>query len=117
MQSIVAMAISQCLSFIIMAISYERVEFREVCYTLSSIHHYLFLVSLSLAGVYPVLVCIRVFRRMWYEQSWLIGPFVLAATGKTDSELEVHLDIAGLPDIAPFLLQCFQRCLSVCMLV
>ncbi len=76
------MAISQGLSFIVMAISYKRVEYREVCYALSCLHHFLVLVSVCLVGFYPALVCIRIFRRILYDRSWLIAPFLLAATGK-----------------------------------
>lgn len=83
MQSVVAMAIFQCLSFVVMAISYERDELRGVCYALSSLHHFLSLVSVCLLGLYPVLVCIKVFRRIWYDRSWLIAPFLLAVTGES----------------------------------
>ena len=45
---------------------------RCAIYTLSTIYHYLCLLSLSVLGIYPVLVCVRIFSRLWYENHGLL---------------------------------------------
>ena len=85
MQSLVAMAITQALSFVILAVSYERTELQVICYTMATLQHYLVLVSLAFLCVYPLMVCIRVFRRMWYEKEWLMAPFVIVCAGEKTS--------------------------------
>ena len=66
-----------------MAISFEAARgVHALCYTLGVIQHYLILLALTWLCVYPVLMVVRVFRRLWYEKEWLIIPFAAVCIGK-----------------------------------
>ena len=83
MQCLVGLSFSQGLSLVIMAISFEAARgVHALCYTLGVIQHYLILLALTWLCVYPVLMVVRVFRRLWYEKEWLIVPFAAVCIGE-----------------------------------
>lgn len=82
MQCLVNQSLSQGLTFLVLAISFEREEVVEVCFVLGVLLQYLYLVSLSWLVAHPVLLCIKIFRRMLYEKQWLIVPFAAVCWSK-----------------------------------
>ena len=78
LQSLANQSLSQGLTLLILVISYERDEVLGVCYALGVVLQYLYLVSLSWMAVHPVVICIEIFKRLLYEKTWLIWPFVVA---------------------------------------
>ena len=83
MQCLVALSASQGLSLAVTAISFEAARDMQVlCYSLGVIQHYLILLALAWLWVYPILMVVRVFRRMWYEKEWLIAPFAAFCIGE-----------------------------------
>lgn len=76
MQCLLNQSLSQGFTFLILAISFEREELLGVCFVLGLGLQYLYLVSLSWLVAHPVLLCVRIFKRMLYEKGWLIMPFV-----------------------------------------
>ena len=70
-----------------MAVAYKRTEVHQVCYVMAVLVHYFILVSLSALGVYPIMVSLRIFRRMWYEKEWLIAPFATVCWGEYGSTI------------------------------
>ena len=83
MQCLVALSVSQGFSLVVMAISFEAARGTQaLCYSLAVTQHYFILLALAWLCVYPVLMVIRVFRRMWYEKEWLIAPFAAFCIGE-----------------------------------
>lgn len=89
MQCLVNQSLSQGLTFLLLAISFERDEFLGLCFTLGAALQYCYLVALSWMLVYPVLVCIRIFKRLLYEKQWLIAPFAVLCWSEC-FELQCH---------------------------
>lgn len=81
MQCLVNQSLSQGLTFLILAISFERGEILGLCFTLGAAVQYLYLVSLSWLVVQPVLVCVKIFKRLLYEKERLIVPFAVICWG------------------------------------
>ena len=82
MQCLANQSLSQGLSFLILVISFERNEVFGICFVLGVCLQYLYLVSLSWLVVYPVVVCIKIFKRLLYEKEWLVLPFLTVCWGK-----------------------------------
>lgn len=82
-QSLVNQSLSQGLTFLILAISFERTEILGLCFSLGVVLQYLYLVSLSWLIAQPVLMAIRIFKRLLYEKTWLIIPFVALCWGNS----------------------------------
>ncbi len=81
-QCLINQSLSQGLTFLILAVSFERNEILGLCFVLGVVLQYLYLVSLSWLLAHPVLMAIRIFKRMLYEKQWLIIPFVALCWGK-----------------------------------
>lgn len=82
MQCLLNQSLTQGLTFLILAISFERDENLAFCFTLGVILQYMYLVSLSFQLARPVLMWIRVFKRLLYEKQWLIAPFIIICWGQ-----------------------------------
>ena len=82
MQCLVNQCLSQGLTFLVLALSFERDEVLGVCFVLGVGLEYLYLTSLSWLLAHPVLVSVRIFKRMLYEKEWLVAPFVVVCWGK-----------------------------------
>lgn len=87
MQCLVNQSLSQGLTFLILAITFERDEVLGVCFVLGVGLQYLYLVSLSWLVAHPLFLCIRIFKRMLYEKEWLIAPFVIICWGKSVQQM------------------------------
>jgi len=77
-QSLANQCLSQGLTLTVLVISFERDEVLGLCYTLGVALQYLYLVSLSWMAMHPAIICVEIFRRLLYEKSWLIWPFMVA---------------------------------------
>ena len=82
MQCLVNLSLSQALTYLVLAVSFERSESAPTCLALGVLLQYFYLVTLSWQMAYPVLACLRIFQRLLYEKCWLIFPFAAACWGK-----------------------------------
>ena len=85
MQCLMNQSFSQSLTYLMLMISFERDAIFGVCFALGVVLQYLYLVSLSWLLAYPLLACIKIFKRLLYEKKWLIVPFVLMCWGEEQS--------------------------------